>query len=289
MQRQDFAALGDYSIAYPYADMIYHGSRTPSDSSLTTEAATRVARSLQQANEEAATRLARRNFPRFVLRLSQFKEQFAEYLITPMLQPLALALQGQLGPRNAALVAEAMKKQATINALGLSVGRHLKRFKDGGVNFPAAKWESEMFIAILKYKMNLHKRDRWLLSESGLQEATDDFGLLHDFHFGSQRRELEKWNKTYGEMVLSDQEKIDYVNLTTPVEEREKWLTDKSAPKLRPIWYLMVSICRLLQGDDYNLPAHQAYWLGLIDEVPGSDLPCLRTAAESDPPDPPTP
>jgi ATP-dependent protease ClpP protease subunit len=278
----DFVALGDYSIAYPYADLVYHGSRTPPDSSLTTESATRVARNLQLANEEAATTLARRNFPRFVFRLSQIKSEFAQYLIQPSLMPLAKALQGRLSASTAFLVAEAMKKQATITDLGKSVQHHISRFKDGGLNLSPARWESEMFKAILKYKMNSHKNDRWLLSEGGLQEATEDFGLLHDFYFGAQRQELKKWNRTYGEMVLSDQEKTDFGNFAGNIAERDQWLTDKSAPKLLPIWYLMVSICRLLQGDDYYLPARQAYWLGLIDEVPGSDLPCLRTAAESD-------
>jgi hypothetical protein len=206
------------------------------------------------------------------------------YLSNPSVIPLAEALQDNLYGSNALLVAEAMKKQATIADLGSSVSRHLMRFKDGGTNLSGARWESEMFKAVLKYKVNLHKNDRWRLSGSGLQEVTEDFGLLHDFHFGDQRQELKKWNRTYGEMVLSDQEKTEYGNLTGTIAEREKWLTDKSAPKLRPIWYLMVSICRLLQGDDYRLSARQAYWLGLIDEVPGSDLPCLRTAAESDPP-----
>jgi len=46
----------------------------------------------------------------------------------------------------------------------------------------------------------------------------------------------------------------------------------------------MVSLCRLLQSDDFDLNPKEAYWLGLIDEVPGSDLPNLRVMFENAPP-----
>ena len=54
----DFVALGDYAIGYPYSDLLYHGSREASDSYLTTEMATMMARNLQQTNEIYAVRLA---------------------------------------------------------------------------------------------------------------------------------------------------------------------------------------------------------------------------------------
>ena len=52
----------------------------------------------------------------------------------------------------------------------------------------------------------------------------------------------------------------------------------------QPLWYFMVSLCRLLQSDDFDLNPKEAYWLGLIDEVPGSDLPNLRVIFENAPP-----
>jgi hypothetical protein len=51
----------------------------------------------------------------------------------------------------------------------------------------------------------------------------------------------------------------------------------------------MVSLCRLLQEDDYELGAQEAYWLGIVDEVPGSALPNLREMAETDAVQNPTP
>jgi len=44
--------------------------------------------------------------------------------------------------------------------------------------------------------------------------------------------------------------------------------------------YIMVSLCRILQSADYWFAPEEAYWLGLVDEVPGSDLPSQRQFVE---------
>ncbi len=51
----------------------------------------------------------------------------------------------------------------------------------------------------------------------------------------------------------------------------------------------MVSLCRILQSDDFSLSAEEAYWLGLVDEVQGSGLPNLRELLENVPVDPDQP
>ena len=279
----DLLALGDYAIAYPFGDLMYHGSSQSPDISLTTEMAADMARNLQRTNELCAVRLARRAFPRFVLRLTQLKDEFSKYVNEPELVGLTAALQKNLSSANARLVREARTKQGIIGNLSRSVYDHMQRFKGGGKQLTAAEFESEMLRSIVKYRVKHHKKrkDPWLLSESGLQEVTEDFNLLYDFHYGSQKRDLERWDKTYGEIFLSDQEKTEQKSLTGTSEEKTKWLIEKSEPKLRPIWYLMVSISRLLQGADYTFAADDAYWLGLVDEVAGSELPCIRIAEEN--------
>jgi ATP-dependent protease ClpP protease subunit len=279
----DLLALGDYAIAYPYGDMIYHGSSQSSDIPLTTESAIRAARSLQQTNEDCAIRLARHTFPRFILRITQLRPEMAKYVNDPTLTTLTNALRGELSSANARMLREAVRKQRIIGDLNGYVFRHIRKFKNHGADLTAAEWEGEMLRAIVKYRIKLHKdrNDSWLLSESGIQEVTEDFNLLHDFHYGSQTKDLTTWDKTYGEMFLSDAEKQERLALTGSEAEKEKWLIEKSEMKLRPLWYLMISICRLLQGADYRVSPEEGYWLGLVDEVLGSSLPCVRHAAEA--------
>jgi ATP-dependent protease ClpP protease subunit len=278
----DFAALGDYAIAYPYADLVYHGSRINSDMTLTTEMAATVARSLQQTNENFAVRLARRAFPRFLLRLTQFSDKFKAFSEGADLSVLTDLLKADLSRTNAQLVTSALQRQKFIGDLTMSVGKHLLKFKHRGANFSSLRFEGEMLRAIVNHKSKVHRGDRWLLSETGLQEVSEDFNLLFDFHWGPHRQELEKWYKTYGEIFLSDSERKEYGELGGVDADKDKWLVEKSESKMRPIWYLTISIARLLQKDDYTLPARDAYWLGLVDEVPGSDLPCIRHSAEVD-------
>lgn len=276
----DFAALGDYAIAYPYSDLIYHGSRVNADLDLTTEMAATVARNLQQTNEIYAVRLARRAFPRFLLRLTQIKDEFKKFTEGAELSVLADSLRSRLVRGNAKLVVTALRRQKLIGDLTLSVGKHMRKFKNNGADLPAVRFEAEMLRGIISHKSRVHRGDDWLLSDRGLQEVTEDFDLLFDFHFGPQRRELEKWYKTYGAIFLSEAERAEFLALAGDEAEKDKWLIEKSKPKIRPIWYLTISMCRLLQQDDYALPATDAYWLGMVDEIPGSDLPCIRHSEE---------
>jgi hypothetical protein len=80
---------------------------------------------------------------------------------------------------------------------------------------------------------------------------------------------------------LTQSQKAEYDELTLNEEERNAWLCKIAEPKLQPLWYFMVSLCRLLQEADYSLSPAEAYWMGLVDEVPGSGLPSERQIVES--------
>ena len=67
----DLLALGDYAIAEPQADILYHGSRQAFEQLLTFEGATSVAANLQEANERLALRLARSSFRRIIWRVGR--------------------------------------------------------------------------------------------------------------------------------------------------------------------------------------------------------------------------
>src|SRR5204863_8622933 len=95
------------------------------------------------------------------------------------------------------------------------------------------------------------------------------------------KRALVHWVKTYGALFLSDGELGELRSYEGKSEQdRVKWIKSKTEPKIQSVWYLIVSICRFLQTDDYNLTPEEAYWLGLVDEVPGSDLPNLSKQAK---------
>ena len=279
----DFLALGDYAIAYAHAKVLCHGARHRLEFPVTFEGASWLASNLQATNEFFAVRLARHAFPRLVWRVALLKDQFQEYLQQPDIAKLACALEKYVQPVNTRLIREASHWRDAVRGLTDSVDKHLKRFKNPG-DLPLVEFEAVIFKAILRYKIKLHAKDQWLLSGVGIQEITNDFRLVHDFHFGSQRGDLARWVKEYGELFLREPERDEYSKLTVSGEDKLKWLEQRTSPKLQSLWYFTVSLCRLLQTADYTLNAPDAYWLGIVDEIPGSGLPNLREMVENLPP-----
>jgi ATP-dependent protease ClpP protease subunit len=293
----DLLALGDYAIAYNHAQIVYHGSRTPAGTALTYEGAASLASNLQQTNEFFSVRLARHAFPRLVLRLTQFNKEFNEYRaqtqppVAAGVQPLIKALAKKLDPENSRMLRRAQTRQKVIGELTASVGRHLRRFKDTS-SMSDARFEAELLKAVLSHKVRTHATEaNWNLSRGGLDEVRDDFNILHDFHFGTQKRDLARWLGSYGSLFLKDDERAEYTELVKQKPEDRKahvdWLKPKSEPKIQPLWYLTVSVCRLLQSEDFVLSPSEAYWLGIVDEVPGTDLANLRQMVEAMKPGPP--
>jgi ATP-dependent protease ClpP protease subunit len=278
----DFLTTGNYAIAYPNAILLYHGTRRPADSALTYELASSMADTLRQSNEFAAIQIARSAFERFILRASQLTPQFHEFVnqpaaASPHLDSLVSALTGKLAPTNGKLATEALQRLKVIESLTAAVNQRMR--KTGKRTLSATESEARIFFAILTAKVKAHAGDPWLLSDSGLAEVTNDFKLLYDFYGGSQTKESSRYVDLYGKLFLSQAESAELAGI--PENDSKAWIANKASDKIQHLWYLMVSICRLLQTTDYILGSEEGYWLGLLDEVLGSDLPCLRVAAEA--------
>jgi ATP-dependent protease ClpP protease subunit len=282
----DFLALGDYAVAHPHADVIYHGSRQFAEE-VTSEAASFLAASLQETNERFALRLARCSFPRIIWRVMQLDEAFVGYRSGANgLTELVASLEDNFSGINRRLLREALAKQRVIRDLSTSVSKHLKRFK---TQITGSKFEAELLKAIINYRTRLHKDDGWLMSKSGMQEVSNDFNLVHDFYYGSQTREVGSLVSVFGRLFLKVEELTEYGSKTP--EQQKTFVEERAGQKLKLLWYFVVSLCRLLQTKDYHLTPEEAYWAGVVDEVPGSGLPNERETIESLPvtPTPPAP
>jgi hypothetical protein len=284
----DFLALADYAYAFNHTEILFHGVRQDPDAMLTVEDAHLLATNLQESNEFYAIRLARQAFSRFILRISQLHEEFAAYRNTTSghsesLKSLLLALRKNLSPANGKAVRAAHEKQKIIEELNVSVNKSMKRIKKLST-YTQSQVEVLIFQAILKYKSRKHATDRteWLLSAYGLEEVTQDFRLLTDFFWGNPKRDLGELMDMYGELLLSDNLQKEYKSLNDSEENKRKWLYQHANSPILPLWYFTVSLCRILQTADYTFHPREAYWLGFVDEVPGSQLPNMRQMLESE-------
>jgi ATP-dependent protease ClpP protease subunit len=236
----DFLTLGDYAIAYPHTQIMYHGSRRVAQVGLTVESASSLAQNLQQTNEFFATILAQRAFDRFVFRIKAFTEGFRSYteehqgLDTPDLKPLVNELRQKLGRDVGEAAKGAVQKQEDINSLTDSANRHLKKF---GKPLAGLQLEKELFNAILEYKSQLHGNEKWLLSQGGLWEVAGDFILLHDFHFGQHNRVLDRWIALYGKFFLGATQLKAFEALPPDEKQRSAFLSQNVRVKIQVLWY----------------------------------------------------
>ena len=283
----DLLTLGDYAIAYPHAQIIYHGTRRAVPSGLTVEAASSIAESLQQTNEMFAARLATKAFDRFVIRLMLFKPEFQNYAAeahgSPNIEPLIERLSKELSLDAARLANQAALRQRDIKKLSTAVSRHMQRFKR---QLKPPAFEMEVFKGILRHSAReFAKKDR-LLSQGGLSDVAAGFQILWDFHFGDHQQLVNRWVKTYGRNFLSAVEMGEYeAKLASKDKDAEAWLSDRANQKIRFIWYFTVSLCRMLQTADFRLTPVDAYWLSLVNEVTGqTGLPNERVLIEASAP-----
>jgi hypothetical protein len=191
---------------------------------------------------------------------------------------LVNALAKKISTANTGLVRQAAQKQELIEDLTRSVTKHLGKRDVEKLSY--AEFEAELMKGIINHKTRAHKAEQWSLSSQGLAEVSNDFKLLHDFHFGSQKRDLERFSKKLGKLFLQGSERQEYDQLQLDQAGQLAWLTAKVEKRLHPLWYFVVSFSRLLQAADYSLQPDEAYWLGLLDEVRGSGLPNIREMVE---------
>jgi ATP-dependent protease ClpP protease subunit len=274
----DLVALADYSIAYPHAEIICHGSKHLWDEELTYEYASLLAADLHDTNERIALRLARHSFPRIIWRLTQLGDPFNHFREeTTELGHLIGTLAEKFKAENKGLLKEALEKQKIISVLTNCVRTHFRRFKNPGA-MSKCQVQGEILKAIINHKMKVHDGDGWSVDSQGLQDISNDFTLVDDFYYGSQTKDLESFN-IYGRLLLKPTETTELRSKTE--EQQKQFVIERASLKLKRIWYFAVSLCRLLQSKDYKLTPEEAYWMGVVDEVPGSGLPNDRESIES--------
>src|SRR6266550_4163735 len=266
----DLLALGDYAIAEPQADILYHGSRQAFEQVLTFEGVTSVAANLQEANERLALRLARSSFRRIIWRVVQLKDAIEKFRDGPeALEELVEALTAKFTPR------DAIAKQKLLQEVKTAADNYLKKRKNVA-QWPTKQLEPELVRAIVDYRSRRHKEDDWLLSRTGMREVASDFNLIHDY--ASQTKDLDAQLEVYGSLFLTQAQSEEFKSKSE--EERKVYLESHAADKLEVLWYFVVSLCRLLQTKDYQLTPEEAYWLGVVDEVTGSGLQSDREMIE---------
>jgi hypothetical protein len=154
--------------------------------------------------------------------------------------------------------------------------------------FVAPKRAADVQVAVLKEVIEAvaaqNKKRNWTFEQAGFTQLTDDFMLLFEYMRCYDAEDVRAMCDRFGAFFLSAEQQAGLKNIEDE-EQRKQAGLDILKPIIRPAWLFFVALCHVLQqGEENDLTAEDACWLGLIDEVIGQDDPLsLRDVVEWEP------
>lgn len=286
----DLLSSGDYAVAYPSTNILYHGIRTYERSALTLEYTSMLANSLRLGNDHYAMQLARKIEDRFTFRYIFARDEFEgvrQANSIPTLSDLDCFIEiigGRLSKEAKKVWLKAKDRYGRYEDLLHTVVRGIRR-KAGPRSL--AELEADHLKALIAFEVRNHKKyPTWSFAGGGIGRLVDDFFLLVEYmdNYGSER--LKNWCTTFGRWILPPKT-LEEIETITDEKLRVERLVDNVRPVLQPIWSFFVALCHALQEGENQLTATDAYWLGLVDEIIGEDLMSFRLFQEYVPDLPP--
>jgi ATP-dependent protease ClpP protease subunit len=238
----NFLSAGDFAIAHPAAELLWHGGRWPlSDMVSAGEAGRLYVQTLQTFHERNARKLAQASVHRFLLIVSAYRERFAQHRADvgwPALgdvECFQAILRGNLSPVGQEVLARAIPLWHSSNGLLLHFQKKLRR----GRSVTSEHLRKLMLYSAFSFEFEKGDPPDW---DAGLGRISDHFYFLNSyFDFGVLR---------------------DYVAGREPLPA----VTGEEDYSL-PFRMFFLALCRALQQGENSITPADAVWLGLIDTV----------------------
>jgi ATP-dependent protease ClpP protease subunit len=278
-------ALGDYAIAYPKSAIYFHGVRYGEAVDVTVESATSMAAQLEFKNRATASMLAEAGTMRLAFHYARAKNDFLEIrtaLKNPSLSAIecfAISLQQSLSPTGDRIVDKAIKRWQSLKELSQLAAAN--ESKKEGLEFEAAVLRS-----IIDYEVEKNKNNGWALDENGVYQIASDYLLLRDYDVGKHIRLIKTIFERFSHAFF-DESEIKQLTESKGSDSVKKLALSRMHEAIKPFCYFTSLIWQGLQEDENPLSPRDAYWLGAVDEIYDSKLPCLREIAESQDPQQP--
>lgn len=277
---------GDYAIAYPNSEIMFHGNRISRDQALTTESASRLAEALRSINEDDALDLTDVMFPRLVYLHIFFRKEYSSIRETRKDTPtdcmcLAQLAQRNLRARNRAIVDRALKQMQELSFLRTHVDQAYEQESGLTPDSPFGQVEIYILRQILKFEESRNDLNNWSLSSGGLDQIRRDFTLLGSF-FTKHSPAIRRKVSIYGEFFLNEEKRTELEKIGGE-NSREKFLMQHAYGQIEQLWIYGAMLAQELHAADCEFTPLEAFWLGLIDEVVGAGLPNKRLLIESKP------
>jgi hypothetical protein len=148
--------------------------------------------------------------------------------------------------------------------------------------------DAKVLFGVVKYELRQNAGKPWRLDERGVDQIVSDYFLLRDYNLGAHTGLVEDLLEVYGPDFLTAAEIKSFQQIKeNDTKKRMTFLREHAEPKLSPLWYFAVSLCRQLMLGENRLTPRDAYYLGLVDEVIGTNMTGRRIVAEQRSEEPP--
>jgi ATP-dependent protease ClpP protease subunit len=290
----DILMAGDYALAYPYSRILCHGTRHIIDqpTALTKDDAAAVAKQMAGLDEGFAITLARNCSDRFMFRFSSF------WLSLDKFDKGGPGLFGYVNSVTSKNIAESMisilkcgyVNKAILEQLAMAgqTANEVASFANNPNLMEALKISDELKRKALIQTAILNDALANVSSETSFANLETRYFLLCDFFEHHHREMISKLKTRWLEDFCNDplHDAAYLKTRRTGFSSDEDWwkaVFQYMDTMCFSLWFLFVFFCRQLQTGDFPMTATEAYWLGLIDEVIGVDLPSPRILVENAP------
>jgi len=281
----DMLSAGDYAIAYSESLLLYHGTRERHQE-VTVEKLREMTENLQQTNEYFALKLASQMFRRFAtqaLLLEAFKTDPPNVsgVVSVGADPemILRRIREKVQREHQKLMDAAVERMKRVRLLFEHVtGFSTPKKKRDTVARDCSEFKKlvDFEATALKNRLKNGEKINGFNNET-LNLIQEDFWQLREFLDGKYFRQAQDLSREKGHYFLTPPETEELRAIPrAQKEQRLKYLVEKATPRILPLWYLVVALCRLLQQGEHTFSAHDAWWLGLVDEIPGTSLPSIR-------------
>lgn len=277
-------AYGDYAYAYEHSLIHFHSIRT-SELPETFQDAAQVLQSLQRSQREVARKLATVIIQRVIYRYQKLKGKFNckrtdvddKELIE--LRCFIDAIRPELSATARSLVEKTYRNVKDARFLTNKV---LPKSNAPKSRSPVRS-DAKVLIGVIMHEIADYEKNKkhWRIDERGAAKIFSDYLAMRDYNLGEHHGVMGGLIQSFGEDFLIEKDRQQFKKIhSSDAKKGRAFLWDKARPTLEPLWYYTVSLCRILLEDENRLTAEDAYWMGIIDEVIGTDLVGFRVVAE---------
>ncbi|MDR7295923.1 ATP-dependent protease ClpP protease subunit [Pelomonas aquatica] len=301
-------AMGDYAVALPHAEILFHDVRYGSVRDVTPTSALKAAESLEANNDRAALDIANRMFPRWMWMYldihdktpalkANHPEQCAlfdeavKWLAIPTSAHVRLDLVGlllfifqHLRVDNECVLDNALQRMTRWSSV-TNIAKHRPLYRRPGSRLPGTLDGLAQVFKELNPKESLKGRRNEadlgvfmtvLAASLSNRSAKDAISLaLREMTMFSSMNDENHW-QTAVQLMLNHKYtffQYEIIEKWDSLSEGEReQIADESKPIVRALWLLCVQVARELFSGEHRLKPSEAMVLGLVDEVPGYNV-----------------